>query len=339
MAEQGNRTFLTNLVDPQVLADMVDGKVAKYITVSPLATIDDTLQGRPGSTITVPYYGHIGDAVIVAEGEPIPVQKLTTSTKDYQIHKIGNGVTLTDEAVLSGYGRPVDQAAMQLAQSFAQKIDDDAMDELLKADRHFLASTAFKYDSLVDGIDVFQEERNSSKVAFVNPAQVKGIRKDSQFISADKYGASNNLVMYGEMGMVANTRIVPSARVKKNDEFYYPVDSSASGAKVIVASGASTGQVNLADVKAKAIGGYEPKVGDYVANVAANTYWINPIVKLSSEDEVEYGIPAITIFQKRGLFIEPARDAEHKQTHYFADKHFVVALTNADNVVLLYTPV
>ena len=339
MAAQGDRTFLTNLVDPQVLADMVNGKVEKYITVSPLAKIDNTLQGRAGSKITVPYYAHIGNAVVVAEGEPIPVQKLTTSTKEYEIHKIGNGVTLTDEAILSGYGNPVDQAAMQLAQSIGQKIDEDAMDELLKADQHFLASSAIKYDTIVDGIDVFGEERNSPKAIFVNPAQVKTIRKDNQFISADKYGASNNLVMYGEMGMVANSRIVPSKRVKKNDEFYYPVSSTTANKLTVVASGASTGEVNLATVEAKAINGYTPAVGDYVLDVAANTYWINPIVKIASEDIVETGIPALTIFSKRELEIEPDREAGKKQTNYYADKHFVVALTNNDAVVLLYSPV
>ena len=98
MAEKANRTFLSDLVDPQVLADMVSGKVDKYIRITPFAKIDYTLQGRPGSTITVPYYGHIGNAVVVAEGEQIPVEALSTSTKDYKVQKIGKGVTITDEA-------------------------------------------------------------------------------------------------------------------------------------------------------------------------------------------------------------------------------------------------
>lgn len=337
MAEQGNRTFLTNMVDPQVLADMVSGKVEKYIRVTPFAKIDNKLVGNPGSTVTVPYYGHIGDAVVVAEGEEIPVKKLTTSTKEYSIHKIANGITLTDEAVLSGYGDPVGEGAKQLAQSIAQKMDTDAMDELYNADQHFLASTKIKYDAIVDGVDVFGEELNSQKIMFVNPSQVSTLRKDTNFISADKYGASNNVVMYGEIGMVANTRIVPSKRVTKNEEFYYEVTSGTTGALEVVASGASTGEVNLADVKAKAINGYEPAVGDYVLNVAANTYWVNPIVKFANEDEVETGIPAITIYMKRDTFVEPEREASKKQTSYYADKHCVVALTNADAVVLLYT--
>lgn len=323
-------TKLENLVDPQVLADMVSGKVDKYIRITPFAKIDDTLQGRAGSTVTVPFYGHIGNAVVVGEGEQIPTEALTTSTKNYTIHKIGHGVTLTDEAVLSGYGDPVNEAGKQLAQSIAQKVDQDGIDELYKGDQHFISSTGLKYDSVVDGIGVFNEEWNTPKIMFINPAQMTQLRKDANFISADKYGAGTNVMMYGEIGMIANTRIVTSKRVTKNTEFYYPVANGTSGATKVTSD-------NLAAVKAKAINGYEPKVDDYVVDVAEGTMYINPIIRLVSEDEVETGIPAITIYTKRDTMVEPEREAGKKQTHYYADKHFVVALTNSAEVVLLYT--
>lgn len=330
MAEQGNRTFLKNLVDPQVLADMVSGKVDKYIRITPFANIDYTLQGRAGSTITVPFYGHIGNAVVVEEGEEIPVEKLSTSTKEYSVHKVGKGITLTDEAVLSGYGDPVNEAARQLAMSIAQKVDQDGMDELYKADQHFIATTALKYDAVVDGIGIFDEEWNSPKVMFINPAQMTQLRKDANFISADKYGAGTNVMLRGEIGMIANTRIVTSKRVTKNEKLYIPADEITSGAVAVDSS-------NLEEVKSHAIGGYEPKLNDYVVEIAAGTYYVAPIVRLVSEDEVETGIPAITIYMKRDTFVEPEREANKKQTNYYADKHFVVALTNSAEVVLLYT--
>lgn len=340
MAEQGNRTFLTNLVDPEVLADMVSGKVEKYIRVSPFAQIDNTLQGRPGSTVTVPYYGHIGNAVVVAEGEQIPVEKLTTGTKEYTVHKIGKGITITDEAVLSGYGDPVNQGAKQLAQSIAQKVDQDAIDELYKADQLFVASSKLNYNAVVDGIDVFNEEFNSPKILFINPAQVTSLRKDSNFISADKYGVGTNVMMYGEIGMIANARIVVSKRVRLNNEFYYPVAAGTTGALTIVADDTAEptdSQVKLATVEAKAFNQYEPEVGDTVMHVAANSDYVNPIIRLVNEDDVETGIPAITIYTKRETYVEPEREAGKKQSNFYADKHFVVALTNSAEVVLLLT--
>lgn len=341
MADQGDRTFLTNLVDPQVLADMVSGKVDKLIRVTPFAKIDNTLVGRPGSTITVPFYGHIDNAVVVAEGEQIPLKKLTTSTKNYTIHKIARGITLTDEAVLSGYGDPVGQGATQLAQAIAQKVDEDAINALYEADQHFLAAAKIKYDTIVDGIGVFEEEFNAPKVMFVNPVQVTTLRKDANFISADKYGASNDVVMYGEIGMIANTRVVTSKRVVKNAEFYYEVAAGTTGALVIVADDDTpeATEIKLATVAAKAIAGYTPAVGDSVLKVDADTYWMNPIVRISTETEADTGIPAITVYTKRDTFVEPEREAGKKQTNYYADKHCVVGLTNADNVVMLYAQV
>ena len=342
MAEQGNRTFLTNMVDPEVLADMVSGKVEKYIRVTPFAKIDNTLKGRPGSTVTVPHYGHIGNAVVVAEGEEIPVEKLTTGTKDYEIHKIGKGITITDEAVLSGYGDPVDEGAKQLSMSIAQKVDQDAIDELYKADQMFVATSKLSYNAVVDGIGVFNEEFNSPKIMFVNPAQVTTLRKDSNFISADKYGVGTNVIMYGEIGMIANTRIVTSKRVSKNPEYYYPVAEGTTNALTIVADDTAeptSSQVKLATVQAHAFNEYEPEVGDTVMHLAADTSYVNPIIRVVGEDEVETGIPAITIYTKRDTMVEAEREASKKQTSYYVDKHFVVALTNSAEVVLLLTNV
>lgn len=338
MSENDTRTFLSHLVDPEVLADMVSGKVEKLIKVTPFAKVDTTLQGRPGSTITVPYYGHIGAAVVVAEGAEIPTSQLTTSTKDYSVLKIGTGITLTDESVLSGYGNPVDEGAKQLAQAIAQKVDQDAMDELYKGDQHFLSTTTIKYDAVVDGIDVFQEEFNSPKVMFIHPEQLKTLRKDSNFISADKYGLGTNVIMYGEIGMICNTRVVVSKRVAKNAEFYYEVESTTTNALKIVADTATpdTGEVKLATVKAKAINGYVPKVNDYVLKVVADTYYINPIVRIVGENDVDTGVPALTIYLKRDTSVEADRQSSKRQTEYTVDKHFVTALTNSAEVCLLY---
>ena len=101
----------------------------------------------------------------------------------------------------------------------------------------------------------------------------------------------------------------------------------------------TTGEVALATVKAKAFNEYKPKVGDTVAHLEADTAYMNPIIRVVSEDEVETGIPAITIYTKRDTYVEPEREAGKKQTSFYADKHFVVALTNSSEVVLLLTNV
>lgn len=208
------QTKIANLVNPQVMGDMVAAKLPKKLRVAPFATIDRTLVGVPGNTITVPSYTYIGDAEDVNEGVEAGVVALGTSTKTATIKKAMKAVELTDEAVLSGYGDPVGNAENQLALAVASKIDNDALDALLATNtRKYDSKTkAISYDVIVDAIDLFEEEVNTEKVMFVNPKQVTTLRKDPNFISADKYPA--NVVMSGEIGTIANTRIVPTKKVK-----------------------------------------------------------------------------------------------------------------------------
>ena len=208
------QTKIANLVNPEVMGDMIAAKLPKKLQVIPFATIDRTLVGVPGNTIKVPSYTYIGDAEDVNEGVEAGVVVLGTSTKTATIKKAMKAVELTDEAVLSGYGDPVGNAENQLALAVASKIDNDALDALLATNtRKYDSKTkAISYDVIVDAIDLFEEEVNTEKVMFVNPKQVTTLRKDPNFISADKYPA--NVIMTGEIGTIANTRIVPTNKVK-----------------------------------------------------------------------------------------------------------------------------
>ena len=221
-------TKIADLINPQVMADMISAKIASKIVVAPFAKIDTTLQGVPGNTVTVPQYAYIGDAADIAEGVAAETVKLTASTTTVTVKKAMKAVELTDEAVLSGYGNPVGETNTQLAKSIASKVDSDAMTALQGAQLVYNGSTAaIKYSGIVDAIDLFEEEVNSEKVIFVHPKQVTQLRKDSDFISADKY--KSGVILSGEIGMIANCRVVPSKKVPvvKVDETGSKVDCYA----------------------------------------------------------------------------------------------------------------
>ncbi|MBY0755028.1 N4-gp56 family major capsid protein [Clostridium sardiniense] len=206
-------TKLENLIDPQVMADMIDGQIGKKIVVTPFAKIDTTLQGKPGDTITVPAYAYIGDAEDVAEGVEAGTTILTTSTTEAKVKKAMKAVALTDEALLSGYGDPLGQATGQLSKSLAAKVDNDCMSALLavKTLTYDGSSAKIAYSGVVDAIDLFDEETQKPKIMFVNPKQVTTLRKDPDFIDANKY--NNNVMMTGEIGNIAGVRVVPSKKV------------------------------------------------------------------------------------------------------------------------------
>lgn len=216
------QTKLENLINPEVMADMISGKIEKKIVVTPFAKIDTKLEGAAGDTITIPKYAYIGDAGEVAEGEEVTPEMLTASTTNVKVKKAMKAVNLTDEAVLSGYGNPVGEVNNQLAMSIASKIDEDAMTALQGATLSYTGTDIISYDGIVDAVDVFEEELNTEKVIFIHPKQVTQLRHDSNFISADKY--SGNVIMTGEIGMIANCRVVASKRVPvKSGNYVCPI--------------------------------------------------------------------------------------------------------------------
>lgn len=213
------RTFLADLVNPEVLADMVSGKLEEAIKFRPLATIGRTLQGRPGNTITFPKYGFIGLAEDVAEGEAIPIEKLSTTDTDVTVKKAGKGVEITDEAMLSGYGDPMGEAEKQLRLSIAGKIDNDVIAAAMTAP--FVSGTGIadlSVDAIADALVYFGEDIDGPMVLFIAPAQLAALRKSEEFIRATDLGDS--ILMTGVVGAVLGCQIVVSAKVKAVDGKY-----------------------------------------------------------------------------------------------------------------------
>ena len=50
---------------------------------------------------------------------------LLAGTKTATVHKYAKAISITDEARLSGFGNPMDEAAKQLARSIDQGVDDE----------------------------------------------------------------------------------------------------------------------------------------------------------------------------------------------------------------------
>lgn len=222
MADLSKTTTLVNgdVFDPQVVSDMIRAKVSKKAAMTGYIKVDSTLQGNPGSTVTVPRWGYIGAAEDYEEGTPIDTTKMAFTTAQYGIKKIGKGVMLTDEAQLSGYGNPMGTATAQIAISISEKLDNDRVDVLYESKNVCDQSTAaIKYTAIVDGVDMFGEEEDSRKVILIHSKQKTQLRKDPDFISADKFEAG--VMVSGSIGRIAGCDVVVSNKVKLVDGVYF----------------------------------------------------------------------------------------------------------------------
>lgn len=222
MADLTKTTTLVNgdVFDPQVVSDMINAKVSAKAAMTGYIKVDNTLEGHAGSTITVPKWGYIGAAEDYVEGEPIDTTKMAFTTSQYTIKKIGKGVRLTDEAQLSGYGKPMSVATSQIAMSISEKLDNDRLDVLYESKNVCDQSTAvLKYSAIVDGVDMFNEEEDSRKVILIHSKQKAQLRKDADFLSADKFEAG--VMTSGSIGRIAGCDVVVSNKVKCEDGVYY----------------------------------------------------------------------------------------------------------------------
>lgn len=326
-------TKMANMVNPEVMGDMINAKIEALLKITPYAKVDTTLQGVPGDTKTVPSWNYIGDAEDVAEGVEVDLTEMTSDTTTFTIKKAMKAVGLTQEAINSGYGDPMGQAETQLAKSIAGKVDKDVFDAALKATLIYDGtSAAIAYSGVVDVVDKFDEEDITDKVMFVHPSQVSKLRKDNDFISADKY--NNNVMVTGEIGMICQTRIVPSKKVPKITATL--VESTTGNAVKITSSNIATYQGHVWDATNKKIATLVEDTSYVLAET--NAWYACPTLKLepsSAETEfTETELPAITIFLKKDV----QTDAEWKprtQTHEITTaKYYGVALTNAAKVVL-----
>ena len=218
------QTKLTNLINPEVMADMVSASLTNAIRFTPLAQVLTNLRGRPGSKLIFPAWGYIGDATNVAEGAAIPLDLMSTSEKEVEISKAAKGVEITDEAVLSGLGDPIGEANNQLALAIANKVDND----LLAAAQTGTQTAGVAFDGTVAtlqvGLDIFNDEDDEAVIIVMHPKDATKLRTNTQtFLTGSEIGA--NALIKGTYGEVLGAQIVRSRKV-------------AEGAPLLIKAGA-----------------------------------------------------------------------------------------------------
>lgn len=209
-------TKLADLFVPEVIGQEVEQKLIDKLVMDQFTEVDTTLQGRAGDTVTLPSFQYIGDAQDVAEGEAIPTSKLAHSTRQATIKKIGKGVPVTDEAVLSGYGDPIGEATSQLAVAIKSKLDADTqamLDTDVKVGMTVGDGTTELDDALISKALVkFGEDIEGQMVCPINPDQLASLRDNNFFIPASEIAA--DVRVNGSLGMIHGVQFVIRNRVK-----------------------------------------------------------------------------------------------------------------------------
>ena len=159
-------TMKANVIIPEVLAGAIRDKLTDNSVFAPLAEVDNTLEAKgEGDTITLTKFAYIGSAADVAEGADIGVTNLSEGKVTKTVKKIGKGVAITDEALLSAHSDCAEEAATQLAKSIDDKTDADFLTELagISYARKYIATSDISSDMIVDALEIFGEDEQGVK--------------------------------------------------------------------------------------------------------------------------------------------------------------------------------
>jgi N4-gp56 family major capsid protein len=306
-------TKLTNMVNPEVMADMISAALPVKLRFAPLANVDTTLVGQAGDTITIPQFKYIGEADDLTEGVAMGTVVLETTTATATIKEAGKAVEITDKAVNSGYGDPIGEANTQIIKSINDKVDSDCLAALGEATLEYDGSAAtIGYDPIVNAVDKFEEEDDEPKILLIHPLQKGTLRKDQDFIDNVP-----NAFMSGVIGEIAGCQVVAASKIKKNPVYTITADVAIDAGKTYYTEAA--GVYTAVET---------PDVGDIATYYEVTSHvYDNFVVKPG----------ALAIYLKERANIEDDRDILKRTTVIAASEYYVAELADDSKVVKLKT--
>lgn len=331
-------TKLNDIINPEVMGDMIEAKINALNKITRIAKLDNTLEGTPGDTKTVPMWNYGGDAEDFdpenLNGDEIPVDKLTASTTTFTIKCAAKAYGILQTAVNSGLGDPIGQAVTQIAKGIAGKLDTDLITAAYGTTNIVTATDVINYSDIVTAVCSFNDEENEiEKAMYIHPEQEAALLKDTNFLSADKFEAG--VAVNGAIGKIAGCWIRKSLKVKK---IKYVKDNT-NGTITIVSDATTEDATNLHLASVAPYTDDTVTVGDKVKAPTNGAYYKDIIIKLEPDSpETEYTeseLPALTIFLKKDTQVD-YEWLPRKQEHIVTGaKYYGAALTNPAKIVIL----
>ncbi|WP_457755183.1 N4-gp56 family major capsid protein [Thermovibrio ammonificans] len=215
-------TTSANVIKPDVFADALQAYFVGNTTVfRQLVREYDTLVGQPGETVHLPNFLPLSDAEEVAETDALTPEILTQAEKTVTIKEVGKLVEITDKALLTAVGDPLEEARRQIVRVVNRKINKDIYDELVsyaEGNSKVLGdqNTDISYSIIADALgeeEDYEDAVNNGFVLVIHPKLKAKLYKDPNFIDASKYGSP--VLQTGEIGQIYGIPVVVSSIVEK----------------------------------------------------------------------------------------------------------------------------
>jgi N4-gp56 family major capsid protein len=224
---QGQQTQLTNAVRV-VYSKEIEFKAMPNMRFLQFATQKTELGVTPGLTISMMTYDNLALGGALQEGVRMTTKALSSSMKQITVGERGNAVSVSELLLQASFDDIMSTATTLLGRDMALVLDVELRDTALSgtnviyarkndgskisARTGLIAECTLKVATIKDGVEILATN-NAPKVdgqyyiCFVHPHQSRGLRDDSAWIEASKYGNPEQLFT-GEIGRIDDVRFI-----------------------------------------------------------------------------------------------------------------------------------
>lgn len=229
-------------VKQDVMNEHLDAFFNEKLGLISLGARNNELVGKPGETISFPYFKLIGDAEDLEEDEAMSVDKLTDDEFKVTIKETGKAVGFTDKSLrvsVAGQSpeavreRVEKEALRQMALKFAKKVDDDLINDVLKVATNYhqgftaaAATDVFNIGNLLtQKITSFGDKQDEAVAHLMHSLHLLTLLKDNTagFLKADAthpfYGANGYQGLLLGQAIFVNDKVPQLANVDGKKAF------------------------------------------------------------------------------------------------------------------------
>lgn len=213
-------TINTNVIVPDVYAELVREKIKGATKVAQFAKVIGDLQGKVGETLTMPKYGYIGDAKDWAINTPMTsTQMAQTSTKATVKAIAADGVKVADYDNEVELGNALDEASSQQAVAVGRKHDTDAIACALKSPLKFKLATkdTVTQAEMISALALYGDDRDSADfdAIVIHSSFAPSFYTMDMFVSKEKTMTKdgNGITVNGIIGYFLDIPVILSDRL------------------------------------------------------------------------------------------------------------------------------
>lgn len=213
-------TINTNLIVPDVYAQLVREKIAGKVKVAQFLVNLGDLKGKPGETLTMPKWAYIGDGKDWDINTPMDSTQMKQTSTTATIKAIqAPAVKVADYDNEVELGNAIDEAANQQAIAIARKYDTDAIACALESPLKFSLATknTVTQDEMISILGLYGDDRDSADfdAIILHSAFAPSFYTMDMFVSREKTMTTdgNGIAVNGCIGYFLDIPVILSDRL------------------------------------------------------------------------------------------------------------------------------